>query len=130
MEDYSATIHCPVTPTRAYHAITQDMTHWWTPMTATFDKPGDQAKTGFGGDAYWIFEAQTFEPPTRIELKCVASQMLVDGLDEEGCDIVFTHHGLTPHMACFDICRAGWDHYIPGSLKDYLDGKPGQPNSY
>lgn len=33
-------------------------------------------------------------------------------------------------MACYGICKAGWDHYIAGSLKQYLDGLGGRPNSY
>lgn len=116
-------------------------------MSATFDAVGDRAKTDFGGEAYWVFEAKKLDSPKLIELECVVSQMLVDELDnpEEwlgttlrfdisatptGTEIIFTHHGLTPEMQCYEICHAGWNHYISGSLRDYLSGWGGQPNSY
>lgn len=33
-----------------------------------------------------------------------------------GTEVRFTHRGLTPRLACFDNCRAGWNHYVEKSL--------------
>ena len=147
MEDFSRTIICPVNAKQAYNAITREMSNWWTPMSGLFEHTGDLAKTGFGGESYWVFKARTLNRPVLIELDCVESRMLMDNLDdpeewlgttlrfeisgvEGNAKIVFTHIGLDPAMQCYDVCEGGWDHYIPGSLRDYLHGRGGKPNTY
>ena len=37
-----------------------------------------------------------------------------------GCDVEFRHEGLRSQLQCYDMCRAGWDQYLP-SLRDYLE---------
>jgi hypothetical protein len=54
-----------------------------------------------------------------------------DGAGEpgtEGCDLLFRHAGLSPQLECYDMCRAGWDQYLP-SLRDYIDTGTGNPYS-
>ncbi len=147
MKNYTATIECPVNREQAYKAIKQEMSAWWTPMSTPFTHIGTKAKTNFGGNAYWVFEAITLDAPALIELKCVESQMIADNIEnpEEWLNtilqftiseengktiIVFTHIGLGPELQCYTICKAGWQHYLLGSLQRYLTGKGGQPNSY
>ncbi len=147
MADYTATIDCTVSQNQAYQAITQEMSEWWTPMSRMFLAPGDQAKTNFGGESYWIFEAITLDQPTLAELSCIESHMVADGVKdpkewlgttlkfelstvENKTRIRFTHIGLNKNMECFDICKNGWDHFLLGSLTEYLNGRNGQPNSY
>lgn len=150
MADYTNTINCNKSPEQAYKAITEEMSAWWTEeINADFLKVGDQAKTSFGGEAFWVFEAQTLNAPNLIELKCVGANYIhpdmTEDMREEWLDttlrfeisqdsdnttITFTHLGLVPDMGCFDVCKDGWDHFILGSLKNYLDGKSGNPNSY
>ncbi len=43
-----------------------------------------------------------------------------------GCDLQFRHEGLSPQLECYDMCRAGWDQYLP-SLRDYLETGTGHP---
>ncbi|MDQ2874979.1 MAG: hypothetical protein M3Y33_09385 [Actinomycetota bacterium] len=38
----------------------------------------------------------------------------------------FRHEGLSPQLECYDMCRAGWDQYLP-SLRDYLETGTGTP---
>ncbi|MEW8351117.1 MAG: SRPBCC domain-containing protein [Candidatus Thiodiazotropha taylori] len=147
MSDYRSSIICPVSPSQAYRAIAEEMDQWWTPMSAPFHKAGDRAKTDFGGDSYWVFEARSLNEAKLIELDCVESNMVSDALDDPeewlgtrlifefnedkaGTEIRFTHLGLTPQFDCYEICKNGWDHYILTSLKNYLDGLGGIPNSY
>ncbi len=147
MDNYTTTIHCPVSAEQAYRAISEEMSSWWTPMSGLFKDVGDKARTDFGGDSYWVFTAKTLNSPNLIELECVESRMIMDILDDPGewlgtilrfeisgsdasAEIVFTHLGLNQEMQCFEVCEAGWNHYIPGSLRDYLHGEGGKPNSY
>ena len=43
------------------------------------------------------------------------------------CDLLFQHASLSPQLECYDMCRAGWDQYLP-SLRDYID--TGTGNTY
>ena len=44
----------------------------------------------------------------------------------DGTELRFRHHGLTPQLECFDMCDAGWTHYLT-SLVDYVDRGAGHP---
>ena len=147
MKNYTVTITCPVTAERAYDAITKEMSEWWNPMSTQFQEIGDEAKTGFGGSSYWVFKAITLNAPHLVELECTESKMIIDSLvdpkewlgttlrfdiseSESNTTIVFTHFGLHPELPCYNVCSGGWDHYIPGSLKNYLHNMGGNPNTY
>ncbi len=41
---------------------------------------------------------------------------------------MFRHQGLRPRFECYDMCRTGWDQYLP-SLQDYVDSGTGNPFS-
>jgi len=42
--------------------------------------------------------------------------------------LLFTHHGLTPEVECYDACRKGWTYYIEQSLLKLITTGKGQPN--
>lgn len=147
MSDYTATITTTTSIEKAYLAITERMSDWWTPMSAQFLKLGDKAKTNFGGQSYWVFEAKTLNTPQLIELTCCESNMIWEDLEnpqewldttlrfdfseENGVTTLnFTHIGLTRDIACYSVCKEGWDHYFLGSLNKYLNSQHGQPNTY
>jgi hypothetical protein len=46
-----------------------------------------------------------------------------------GCDLRFQHTGLGPQLGRYDMCRAGWDQYLP-SLRDYIQKPPRHSASY
>lgn len=149
MSDYNANIECKMPIDDVYKTITQDMSKWWTSMSSDFLKVGDRARTDFGGEAYWVFEAKKLHLPSLIELECVEANYIHPDMtadmreewitttlrfeieqNEKSTLVNFTHIGLVPDMGCYDVCKGGWDHFILSSLKNYLDGKPGKPNSY
>ena len=142
MSNYTATITVSVSAETAYTAIAQEMSDWWTSMSAKFLATGDRAKTDFGGKSFWTFEAITLDKPKAVELRSCEAYHIHDGLPEEikeewldsilrfeikdtkeGLKITLTHEGLMPNLICYDVCKAGWDHFFLGSLKKYLDQK-------
>lgn len=143
MSDYQLRISSSLAQEESYRVIAEQMSDWWTPMSAKFMAVGDRAKTNFGGQSYWIFEAVTLLPPNLIELDCCESLMVADSLkdpeewkgtrlrfeiSQEG--VLFTHIGLNPEKECFDMCKQGWDFYLLQSLKQVLNGQPGAPNAF
>jgi len=43
-------------------------------------------------------------------------------------EVRFTHVGLVPEYACFDMCSNAWGLYINGSLRSLISTGKGQPN--
>ena len=140
--NYQAEITVPVTRKIAYTAIAEDMSIWWTEMSARFLKIGDKAKTDFGGKSYWVFEAITLDEHKLVELRCCEANHIHEGMSSdikeewldtvlsfaiepahEGTSITLTHNGLNRDLLCYDICQAGWDHYFCQELKTYLTNK-------
>ncbi|GAA5443651.1 hypothetical protein Misp06_01829 [Microbulbifer sp. NBRC 101763] len=147
MSNYTTSFFSPSSQGDAYKAVAEKMSQWWTPVSAPFLKVGDTAKTGFKGESYWVFRAKTLKPEKLIELECIESNMVSDNVDDpeewkgstlrfefseenKGTLVTFTHIGLSPEMKCWDMCKSGWDHYLPGSLKNFLSGTGGCPNTY
>jgi uncharacterized protein YndB with AHSA1/START domain len=48
---------------------------------------------------------------------------------ERGTEVRFTHRGLVPQHACYDVCSNAWSEYIHGSLKSLITTGIGRPNS-
>ncbi len=44
----------------------------------------------------------------------------------EGSEVRFRHRGLTPKFECYEMCDAGWTHFL-ASLVSYLETGQGQP---
>lgn len=148
-QDYYASMTTAVSQEVAFKAVAEQMSDWWTPMSAQFLSIGDQAKTDFGGESYWVFKALELDSYQRIVLQCCEANHIHQGeavdMREEWLNtqlhfeftpfgektvIKFTHKGLVPTLNCYGVCKAGWDHYILTSLKNYLEHAAGQPNTY
>lgn len=142
MKDYNATLTSSHNAEVIFKTITEEMSNWWAPMSGKFVNLGDQASIRFGENSYWSFEASTLNKPSRVVLTCNGAHHICDNLsdksraewlgtklvfeiteEQENSHINFTHIGLVPELECFDECKAGWDHYFLGSLKDYLEEK-------
>jgi hypothetical protein len=45
------------------------------------------------------------------------TQITFDIAEKDGeTEVLFKHTGLTPKLACFENCKAGWAHYVETSL--------------
>jgi hypothetical protein len=126
------------------------MDQWWTKTTeGQLESIGDRVKVIFPPHfGFWTFEAVTIEHPSLITMCCADARHSVEGQPETieqewmgtlihwrfdatdtGTRISMTHDGLTPQLACWDICQDGWNHFFKGSLKTFLDGGEPSPHS-
>lgn len=146
--NYSKSITVKASPEESYRALTRGYSGWWTACEGSFEQPGDRIKFTFPPQvSYWTFAARRLEPNSCVELECVgALHKLLDkpGSSEtewlgsttrwdieasgEGSVIRFEHDGLTPDLACYEICEEGWDFFFLDSLKSYLDSGVGKPH--
>lgn len=46
-----------------------------------------------------------------------------------GCEVRFTHVGLTPSLECCVGCSEAWTYYVSESLRDLITTGVGKPNS-
>jgi len=107
---------------------------WWG---VTNGSPTDGAafSVGFGGNRQ-IDMVVGAAGPQRVEWQVEAAPFTPewDGTTivfeveraGEGTTVRFRHLGLTPQLDCFDMCHAGWTHYL-ASLVGYVDRGEGQP---
>ncbi|MFN8414727.1 MAG: SRPBCC domain-containing protein [Cytophagaceae bacterium] len=59
----------------------------------------------------------------------VNTLLVFDILSENGkTKVVFTHEGLVPEYACYEVCNDAWTGYIQNSLKSYIETGIGTPN--
>jgi uncharacterized protein YndB with AHSA1/START domain len=100
----------------------EGITDWWGPTTGSAEVEGTFEVSFAEGKVVWTVEETPRTPEwvgTTIVFDVTASG--------DGTALHFRHHGLTPQLECFDMCHAGWTHYL-SSLVSYADTGQGQPS--
>ena len=140
--DYSATITTTASPQDAAHRIVRDLEKWWS---TRIDRRADGFTIHFNASHVDF----TFEPDNtgeRFVWTCTDANMIIEGVDDasewtgtrliwtvapapKGSTVTLTHEGLTPQIACFDVCRRGWEHFFETSLRNHLNGATAQPET-
>lgn len=131
-EDYYQEILVKNTVKGAFEALSQQVHLWWGSTNNTLTKVGDEFTVSFG-DANWSFRVTVFEPNTKITWECIGghpdfnAEWIGDTLHwnietiGDAVKVSLLQVGLTPVMNCYEICNAGWNHYITNSLKAFLE---------
>ncbi|WP_299691081.1 hypothetical protein [uncultured Tateyamaria sp.] len=140
--DYSATIQTKTPPDMAARKIVDDLEHWWSTRI-------DRRDTGFTIHFNASHVDFAFDPGAtdgRFSWTCTAANMIIADVPDSdewtgtrliweirpsgtGSAITLTHKGLTPQIACFDVCRRGWEHFFESSLRNHLNGDAAQPET-
>jgi len=130
-----------------YEALTspEGLRGWWSMDAEVATEVGGHIVFRFGGtDA--TMRIDRLEPGREVVWTCVdqhfgrSDDTLRDGewngtvlrfqiahSCAGGTELLFTHEGLTPDLACYGICESGWTHYIKVSLREYLEAGVGRP---
>jgi uncharacterized protein YndB with AHSA1/START domain len=132
---YQATKTFQSAPTAVFDALTSAdaIANWWAPATGSGVAGGEITLT-FGGQDVRI-RVEEADRPARVCWTVLVSVPLPDWAGttitfdivpagDDGTVLFFTHHGLTPQLECFSMCRAGWTQYL-ASLVDYVDRNGG-----
>jgi len=145
MDSYTQTLHIQASPHALYQAVTTaaGIKGWWNDDTVANN--GDITVRFSEGD-FQTLRLLHLAPDMNVVWEWIAQHFPVEGTTQTdewvgtrvsfaiqanpdgSSTLVFTHNGLTPQLACYDLCNAGWNYYL-GSLKRYLEQGTGTPNS-
>lgn len=140
--DYSATITTSASPRAAAQAIARDLELWWS---TRIDRDPDGFTVRFN-NSHARFERDSDNTDLTFGWTCVEANMIMEGVPDasewagtrllwtvaaakSGSTVTLTHQGLTPEIACFEICQRGWQHFFETSLCNHLNGRPAQPET-
>jgi len=132
---YTMEVAAPIA--RIIEAVTDEteIMRWWTAVSAS-ERNGDEIRLVMGDQSLIV----TVERPAEGEVTWTVTtcEMAPDWVgteptftirpnDDGTNELTFRHIGLVPSLECFDMCRAGWGHFMP-SLHQYLETGEGLPN--
>lgn len=127
-EDFTAVVNLPTSPDAVLALFTSaaGVSRWWGPAEGDGDVGGTLA-TSFGhygvnavrvleaGPARVVWESVAPEKgtPTAHTQEWLGTRMEFDIVPAgTGTELRFRHAGLTPRLACWDDCFAGWTHFM------------------
>jgi uncharacterized protein YndB with AHSA1/START domain len=137
--DYTQQIHISATPEKVFGTLTTTakFASWWAPATGSAAEAGELRITFEGIEDPLMLRVRQATHPSTVTWDVESCTFLPDWVGTtpaftltrsgaDGCDVEFRHQGLSPQLECYDMCRAGWDQYLP-SLRDYLQTGTGNP---
>jgi len=136
--DYTATALFESAADAVFDAVTAtaSLTDWWMDASGS-GLEGGSLTFRWGTEGALVMRVDAAERATRVEWTVLASEPVNDWVGTKvrfeisptatgGSRLDFRHIGLTPQLECYDMCRQGWDHYLP-SLVGYVDRGRGNP---
>lgn len=132
-------------PEKLFQALTKEVSQWWTTHADDASSVDTEATFRFG-ETYNTMRVNQLVPNQTVVWECIVQNHVNDDLsvnDEwvgttlhwnieqtnDGCKLSFIHEGLVPELECYEICDAGWTHFILTSLKKYVETGTGEPFS-
>jgi uncharacterized protein YndB with AHSA1/START domain len=141
---YTKTQDIQASPHELYDAVStaSGIKGWWSHDVIAKDA---DITVRFGEKNFQTLRLSTLSPDNEVVWEWTAQYFPVEGTTQTdewvgtrvsfdiqanldgSSTLVFTHSGLTPQLACYSKCNAGWNHSL-GSLKAYLEQGTGTPS--
>lgn len=144
MTHYHRQLIVSASPAAVYEALTTEagLRRWWTQTCEVDAEEGGLAVFRFGPH-HKTMRIERLDAPREVRWRCEDACLAVPGMPPDewiGTTIVFRltsddhggtlldleHVGLEPALACWELCRAGWDDFL-ASLKALLEQGQGRP---
>jgi uncharacterized protein YndB with AHSA1/START domain len=135
--DFTSVKTIAARPERVLSALTtpEGVAGWWGTTSGSAAAVGDVLEVGFGTTRVVTMDVASLEPG-RIEwfVQRAPHTPEWDGTTilfeltpaADGTELRFRHVGLTPQFECYEMCHAGWTHYL-ASLAAYAERGVGDP---
>lgn len=125
-------------PEQVFDALTtlDGLRGWWTPIVRG-SPLGGELQLGFEGlDETIVMRVDEAARPHRVRWTCRVHSSLPEWTDTQieldiearggETELRLRHRGLTPQLACYDHCEAGWHHFL-ASIVAYVERGVGMP---
>ena len=146
MSHYAKHLVLDATPAAVYAALTTPagLRGWWSEDSDIADAVGGTHTFRFGPHRKEL-SIERLVPGQEVRWRCTGAHIAVARLPRPdewvGTEIVFRlapagiartdldfdHIGLEPTLGCYDMCEAGWDHFLE-SLRRLLETGRGTPH--
>jgi uncharacterized protein YndB with AHSA1/START domain len=136
-QDFTSVKTIAAGPEQVLAALTtpEGVAGWWGTTSGSAGAVGDVLEVGFGtsrlitlgvaslepGRIEWFVERAPFTP--EWDGTSIVFELAPAG---DGTELRFRHVGLTPQFECYEMCQAGWTHYL-ASLVAYAERGVGDP---
>lgn len=136
-DDFRSTKTFETAPDAVFSALTDidALTDWWTPAGGGAD--AGETLRFLMGEQEVVMRVDEAEQPSRVRWSVLVCEPAPDWVGTSitfdlepvgaGTELHFRHCGLNPSLECFEVCDAGWTHFL-ASLVDYVDRGTGSPN--
>jgi len=145
MNHYQADISIGAPVAKVYEALTtqRGIRGWWTASSEVGTAVGEQITIRFG-TTFKVMRIEELHQDAKVRWKVIEAHLDVPGLTRAdewvGTEIVFQleresdaatrlrieHIGLTPEVACFELCSQGWSRFL-ASFRSYVETGSGAP---
>lgn len=142
--DFTTTFEVDETPEAVFQAI-NNVRGWWSEeVEGITDEIGKTFFYHYKDVHLCKMKVIALEPGKKVEwlvtdnefnfvedkTEWVGNRIVFDISRADGKTMVkFTHYGLVPEYACYQVCFDAWTSYIQGSLKNLITTGQGQPNT-
>jgi hypothetical protein len=138
-DDYEARLTLAGSTDDVFDALTtlDGLAGWWTSVAGSGLTGGELTFT-FGPDSRAVMRVDAAERGVHVRwtnVACVMEDWVgtsmhfdLEAAPSGATELRFRHVGLTPQLACYTDCKSGWDHFIPTSLRDFVETGAGHPN--
>lgn len=131
------------TPAEVYAAVTNVRGWWSEDIRGRTEKVGVIFNYRFRDMHRCTVKIKTSIPGEKVAWSIVDNyfSFTEDKSEWKGTEVIFdirpadgrtelkvTHVGLVPDYECYEVCSAGWNTYVNGSLRDLIVTGRGQPN--
>lgn len=141
--DFKYVLKTKKSPEEVFNAV-RDVRSWWSgyyseSFEGETDKLGDEFSFRAGGGMHYsrhklievvaysrIVWLTTDSDFTFIERRdeWTGTKIIFDISEKDGeTQLVFTHHGLTPEVECFNDCAPAWSQYLEHKLLPLINNK-------
>ncbi len=132
---YKTSIETTANKKLIFSALNEELHAWWGNISNSNFETGGQFTITFENGYWWTFKILEHTPDKELVWKCIDGEpefnkewighVLHWHIEEKDKKTILNFHqiGLTPNIACYDICSSTWNRFLTENLKNFVELK-------